>query len=63
MKIIQLIILVSVILVLYPHKAAAQTTNYYANICPNLENIVRGAVQQKMAQSPITAVMLSKARF
>ncbi|XP_078176234.1 peroxidase 16-like [Carex rostrata] len=53
MRIIQLIL--SVILVFYPHKASALATNYYANICPNLENLVRGAVQQKIAQSPVTA--------
>ncbi|KAJ4816149.1 Peroxidase [Rhynchospora pubera] len=48
-------IILSVILVLYPYRAASLSTNYYANICPNLENLVRGAVQQQMAQSPITA--------
>jgi peroxidase len=53
MKIIQLIF--AVVLVLYPYKATALSTNHYARICPNLENLVRGAVQQKMAQTPITA--------
>ncbi|KAK6923124.1 hem peroxidase [Dillenia turbinata] len=28
--------------------------NYYANICPNVENIVRGVVQQKVRQTFVT---------
>jgi peroxidase len=31
------------------------TTNYYANICPNLESLVQGAVRGIMASSPIAA--------
>lgn len=40
---------------LSPMVAAKLRPNHYANICPNLENIVRGAVQQSMAKSPISA--------
>lgn len=40
---------------LYPHAASAQLKqNYYANICPNVENIVRGAVQKKFQQTFVT---------
>ncbi|KAG8095192.1 hypothetical protein GUJ93_ZPchr0012g18910 [Zizania palustris] len=38
-----------------PMPSAQLRPNYYANICPNLESIVRGAVQQSMTQSPIAA--------
>ncbi|XP_006656421.2 peroxidase 16-like [Oryza brachyantha] len=38
-----------------PLVAAQLTQNYYASICPNLENIVRGSVQRSMQQSPISA--------
>jgi peroxidase len=31
------------------------TTNYYANICPNLESLVQGAVRRIMASSTIAA--------
>jgi peroxidase len=38
--------------------AAAQPQlrpDYYAGVCPNLESIVRGAVQQSVALSPLAA--------
>ncbi|EAZ02213.1 hypothetical protein OsI_24307 [Oryza sativa Indica Group] len=38
-----------------PLAAAQLRQNYYASICPNLENIVRGSVQRSMQQSPIAA--------
>ncbi|XP_072995789.1 peroxidase 45-like [Typha latifolia] len=41
-------------LILSPRTTTAQLSpNYYANICPNVESIVRGVVAQKMNQSPI----------
>ncbi|CAL5040248.1 unnamed protein product [Urochloa decumbens] len=41
---------------LLPQPAVAQLrTDYYASVCPNLENIVRGSVRQSMAQSQISA--------
>ncbi|XP_059456976.1 peroxidase 73-like [Corylus avellana] len=40
---------------LYPQAASAQLKqNYYANICPNVENIVRDAVQKKFKQTFVT---------
>ncbi|CAN6176963.1 unnamed protein product [Urochloa humidicola] len=42
--------------VFMPPSAVAQLrTDYYASVCPNLENIVRGSVRQSMAQSQISA--------
>lgn len=39
-----------------PPPAVAQLrTDYYASVCPNLENIVRNSVRQSMAQSQISA--------
>ncbi|KAJ3696230.1 hypothetical protein LUZ60_001607 [Juncus effusus] len=54
MKRLQVIVL-SVLLVILSSRASALSQNYYANICPNVENLVRSAVQQKMSQDPITA--------
>lgn len=31
------------------------STDYYANVCPNLESLVQGAVSGMMASSPIAA--------
>jgi peroxidase len=40
---------------LVPPPAVAQLrTDYYAGVCPNLENIVRSSVRQSMAQSQIS---------
>ncbi|GMY11880.1 peroxidase 73-like [Fagus crenata] len=40
---------------LYPYTASAQLKqNFYANICPNVENIVRNAVQKKFQQTFVT---------
>ncbi|KAG6729010.1 hypothetical protein I3842_01G006100 [Carya illinoinensis] len=40
---------------LYPQTASAQLKrNFYANICPNVENIVRDAVQKKFKQTFVT---------
>lgn len=68
MKILNMSLLILVSLVI---SAAAQTApapapsangtvgglsvDYYANICPNLESIVRGAVMQMMSVTPIAA--------
>ncbi|CAN6220260.1 unnamed protein product [Urochloa humidicola] len=42
--------------VFMPPSAVSQLrTDYYASVCPNLENIVRGSVRQSMAQSQISA--------
>ncbi|XP_062178512.1 peroxidase 16-like [Phragmites australis] len=38
-----------------PSAVAQLRPDYYASICPNLETIVRGSVQQSMAKSPISA--------
>jgi peroxidase len=43
---------VVVLLVLAPNLATAQLKqNYYANICPNVESIVRSTVSQKLQSS------------
>lgn len=40
---------------LYPYIASAQLKqNYYANICPNVENIVKTVVQKKFQQTFVT---------
>lgn len=40
---------------LFPFMASAQLRqNYYANICPNVENIVRGVVRTKFQQTFVT---------
>lgn len=45
----------SVSIVLMPNLASAQLkTNYYANICPNVESIVRNVVNQKFKQTFVT---------
>ncbi|KAL5199415.1 hypothetical protein ABZP36_020618 [Zizania latifolia] len=49
------VFLPALVAIMSPMAAAQLSPNYYANICPNLESIVRGAVQQSMAQSPISA--------
>ncbi|KAB1214883.1 Peroxidase 73 [Morella rubra] len=42
-------------LCLFPHTtSAALRQNYYAKICPNVENIVRDAVQKKFQQTFVT---------
>ncbi|KAI3441017.1 uncharacterized protein J3R85_002862 [Psidium guajava] len=42
----------SVCLCLCPHSTSAQLRqNYYANVCPNVESIVRNAVRQKLQQA------------
>ncbi|CAL0330780.1 unnamed protein product [Lupinus luteus] len=42
-------------LCIYPYHISAQlSTNHYANICPNLENIVKQAVQRKFQQTFVT---------
>lgn len=44
------------IAVLFSGSASAQLRrNYYANICPNVENIVRRAVANKFSQTFVTA--------
>lgn len=42
-------------LIILSQHASALKLNYYAKTCPNLESIVRSAVQTKMAQTPIAA--------
>ncbi|KAL5200671.1 hypothetical protein ABZP36_021874 [Zizania latifolia] len=49
------VFLPALVAIMSPMAAAQLSPNYYANICPNLESIVRGAVQQSMAQSPVSA--------
>ncbi|XP_030532116.2 peroxidase 73-like [Rhodamnia argentea] len=47
----------SVCLCLYPHLTSAQLRqNYYANVCPNVESIVRNAIRQKLQQAPNVTV-------
>ncbi|XP_006656420.2 peroxidase 45-like [Oryza brachyantha] len=46
---------VALVAVSAPLASAKLRQNYYANVCPNLENIVRGSVQRSMQQSPISA--------
>ncbi|CAL5372786.1 unnamed protein product [Camellia sinensis] len=45
----------SILFVLFPHSTSAQLRqNYYANACPNVENIVRNVVTQKFQQTFVT---------
>ncbi|KAI9165655.1 hypothetical protein LWI28_018143 [Acer negundo] len=45
----------SLCLSLFPHTSFAQLRqNYYANICPNVEQIVKAAVQKKFQQTFVT---------
>ena len=45
----------SLCLCLFPHTSLAQLRqNYYANICPNVEQIVRAEVQKKFQQTFVT---------
>lgn len=55
MENIQFFVFLLALIALWPMAAAQLRPNHYANVCPNLENIVRGAVQKSMAQSPISA--------
>jgi peroxidase len=55
MKIQQVICSAIIALILLSQNASALKPNYYAKTCPNLESIVRNAVQKKMAQTPIAA--------
>ncbi|CAN0917891.1 Peroxidase 51 [Linum grandiflorum] len=53
MKLVMAITLAGLFLFIAP--AAAQLRqNYYANVCPNVESIVRGAVQKKIQQTFVT---------
>ncbi|XP_073010973.1 peroxidase 45-like [Typha latifolia] len=53
---VSLLSLLLLSLVISPPTATAQLRqNYYANICPNVESVVRGAVIRKMQQTPIAA--------
>lgn len=54
MKKHQLLLLVSVLAILYSGATALSDT-YYANICPNLESLVQGAVRGVMATTNIAA--------
>lgn len=50
--------LAAVFLLALPPMAAVQPKlrpDYYAGVCPNLESIVRGAVRQSVALSPLAA--------
>ncbi|KAG0458516.1 hypothetical protein HPP92_023673 [Vanilla planifolia] len=54
-KVTLLLHLLVVILCLLPRPSSAQLRqNYYANICPNVESIVRNAVTQKFRQTFVT---------
>jgi peroxidase len=45
----------SLSLCLFPNTiSAALQKNYYANVCPNVENIVRDAVTKKFSQTFVT---------
>ncbi|KAJ4826664.1 Peroxidase 51 [Turnera subulata] len=49
------VISLSLSLCFFPDTISAQLRrNYYANICPNVESIVRGAVQKKFQQTFVT---------
>lgn len=53
-NVIQVLALCS-ILFIFPNMACAQLKqNYYANICPNVETIVRNAVTAKVQQTFVT---------
>ncbi|KAJ4805950.1 Peroxidase [Rhynchospora pubera] len=50
-----IIFLFPITLCLFSQSAYSQLTqNYYANICPNVESIVRAAVTKKFLETPIT---------
>lgn len=49
-----LILSVGVFCVFPPLVSAQLRQNYYANICPNVESIVRGVVNQKFQQTFVT---------
>lgn len=55
MKGAQVILSTLLALIILSRNASALKQNYYAKTCPNLEKLVRGAVQKKMAQTPIAA--------
>ncbi|KAJ0728691.1 putative peroxidase [Helianthus annuus] len=49
------VLALSSLLIIFPNLASAQLKqNYYANVCPNVETIVRNAVQAKVRQTFIT---------
>jgi peroxidase len=52
-KLIQLVLLAS--LAIFYSGATALNDTYYANICPNLESLVQGAVRGMMSTSNIAA--------
>ncbi|KVI08957.1 peroxidase 51-like [Cynara cardunculus var. scolymus] len=53
--VIQVLALCSILLISLPNFASAQLRqNYYANICPNVETIVRNAVRAKVQQTFVT---------
>ncbi|KAJ9540739.1 hypothetical protein OSB04_027245 [Centaurea solstitialis] len=52
---IQVLALCSILLLIFPNPSFAQLKqNYYANICPNVETIVRNAVRAKVQQTFVT---------
>ncbi|KAJ3698722.1 hypothetical protein LUZ61_002427 [Rhynchospora tenuis] len=55
MKGVQVLLSTLIALIILFGNSSALKQNYYAKTCPNLESIVRGAVQRKMSQSPIAA--------
>ncbi|XP_078176233.1 peroxidase 45-like [Carex rostrata] len=55
MKGAQVILSTLLALIILSQNTSALKQNYYAKTCPNLEKLVRGAVQKKMAQTPIAA--------
>ncbi|RCV22776.1 hypothetical protein SETIT_4G247400v2 [Setaria italica] len=57
LRVVVLFVAATVMFVAFvPPPAVAQLrTDYYASVCPNLENIVRNSVRQSMAQSQISA--------
>lgn len=57
LRVVVLFVAATVMFVAFvPPPAVAQLrTDYYASVCPNLENIVRNSVRQSMTQSQISA--------
>lgn len=48
------LLLLSLCLCLLPEASAQLRQNYYASVCPNVENIVRNVVRQKIQQTFVT---------
>lgn len=62
MRILQLLLLASVLAIFYSSGTALNDT-YYAGICPNLESLVQGAVKGVMSTTPIAAAAMLRLFF